>query len=124
MDVTTAFLSMNGELEEEVYMKQPEGFVDKDRDHLLCKLKRSIYGLKQSPRCWNSALDAKPSKMGFVQTTSDPCLYTSTEGETFIIAIYVDDILLAGKSDKRMKEVKEDLAEQFEVKDMGNYIIS
>ena len=117
MDVTTAFL--NGELEEEVYMKQPEGFVDKDRDHLVCRLKRSIYGLKQSPRCWNSALDAQLKKMGFVQTTSDPCLYTSTEGETFIIAVYVDDILLAGKSDKQIKEVKEALAKQFEVKDMG-----
>ena len=117
MDVTTAFL--NGELEEEVYMKQPEGFVDKDRDHLVCRLKRSIYGLKQSPRCWNSALDAQLKKMGFVQTTSDPCLYTSTEGETFIIAVYVDDILLAGKSDKQIKEAKEALAKQFEVKDMG-----
>ena len=57
--------------------------------------------------------------MGFIQITSDPCLYISTEGEPFIIAVYVDDILLAGKSDKRMKEVKEALAKQFEVKDMG-----
>ena len=52
MNVTTAFL--NGELEEEVYMRQPEGFVDKDRQQLVCKLKRSIYGLRQSPRCWKS----------------------------------------------------------------------
>ena len=66
MDMTTAFL--NGELEEEVYMRQPEGFVDKDRQHLVCKLKRSIYGLKQSPRCWNSGLDAQLSRMGFIQT--------------------------------------------------------
>ena len=117
MDATTAFL--NGEL----YMRQPEGFVDKDRQHLVCKLKRSIYGLKQSLRCWNSALDAQLSRMGFIQTTSDPCLYISTKGELFIIAVYVD-ILLAGKSDKWMKEVKEALAKQFEVKDMGNYIIS
>lgn len=114
MDVTTAFL--NGELEDKVYMKQPEGFVDKDRYHLVCKLKCSIYGLKQSLRCWNSALDVKLSRIGFVQTTTDPCLCTSTEGETFIIAIYVDDMLLSGKSDKQMKEVKEALAKQFEVK--------
>ena len=78
MDVTTAFL--NSELEEEVYMRQPEGFVYKDRQHLVCKPKRSIYGLKQSQRCWNSALDAQLSRMGFIQITSDPCLYTSTEG--------------------------------------------
>ena len=66
VDVTTAFL--NGELEEEVYTKQPKGFVAKGLEHLFSKLKRSIYGLKQSPRCWNSALDSQLKKMGFVQT--------------------------------------------------------
>ena len=54
LDVTTAFF--NRDLKEEVYMKQPEGFAAKGQEHLVCKLKRSIYGLKQSPRCWNSAL--------------------------------------------------------------------
>ena len=57
--------------------------------------------------------------MGFIQTTSDPCLYVSTEGELFIIAVYVDDILLAGKSDKRITEVKRALSSRFNVKDMG-----
>lgn len=55
MDVTTAFL--NGNLEEEIYMKQPEGFVADGQEHLVCRLKRSLYGLKQSSRCWNQALD-------------------------------------------------------------------
>ena len=55
MDVTTAFL--NGELKEKVFMKQPEGYVVKGTEGLVCKLKKSIYGLKQSPRCWNSALN-------------------------------------------------------------------
>ena len=117
MDVTTAFL--NGELEDEVYMKQPEGFIVQDQEHLVCKLKRSIYGLRQSPRCWNSTLDRHLQKMGFVPTTSDPCLYTASEGEMFVIGVYVDDIVLAGKSDKRMAEVKKALAMQFEFKDMG-----
>ena len=55
VDITTAFL--NGKLEEEVFMKQPEGFVVKGQKHLVCRLKKSLYGLKQSPRCWNIALD-------------------------------------------------------------------
>ena len=75
MDVITAFL--NGELEEVVFMKQPEGFVVQGQEHLVCRLKKSIYGLKQSPRCWNSTLDRHLQKMGFVPTTSDPCLYVA-----------------------------------------------
>ena len=114
MDVTTAFL--NGELKEEVYMKQPEGYVVKGKEDLVCKLRKSIYGLKQSPRCWNSALD---DYLGFVQAAGDPCLYMSTEGEMFLIAIYVDDILLAGKSIERLNAVKQALSQQFQVKDMG-----
>ena len=98
MDVTTAFL--NGELDEEVYMKQPEGFAEKGQEDLVCKLKRSIYGLKQSPRCWNSALDNQLKRMGFVQAKGDPCIYMASEGEMFMIAVYVNDIVLAGKSDK------------------------
>ena len=70
MDVTTAFL--NGDLLEEVCMKQPEGFEVNGKGELECKLNRSIYGLKQSPRCWNTVLDNKLKKMGFVQTTGDP----------------------------------------------------
>ena len=100
-------------------MHQPEGFVTKGQEHLVCKLKRSIYGLKQSPRCWNSALHCQLKAMGFAQTTSDPCLYVSTEGELFVIAVYVDDIVLAGRSDRKMSEVKKALATRFDVKDMG-----
>ena len=117
MDVITAFL--NGELGEEIYMRQPDGIVVQGQEHLVCKLKKSIYGLKQSPRCWNSTLDRHLQKMGFVPTTSDPCIYTASEGEMFVIGVYVDDIVLAGRSDKRMTEVKRALAMQFEVKYMG-----
>ena len=117
MDVMTAFL--NGKLQEEVYMKQPEGFVAQGKENLVCRLKRSIYGLKQSPRCWNTVLNRKLQEMGFAQTAGDPCIYTSLQGEMFIIAVYVDDILLAGKSDERMTKVKKALARQFDLKDMG-----
>ena len=63
LDITAAFL--NGHLEEEVFMKQPEGFVEEGKEHLVCKLKQSLYGLKQSHRCWNSVLDTHLKGMGY-----------------------------------------------------------
>ena len=100
MGVKTSFL--NSELNDLIYMKQPEAFVKKGQGGPVCKLKQSIYGLKQSPRCWNSALDDRLRSIGFVhQTKGDPCIYVAEEGEPFIIANYVDDILLAGKKYSR-----------------------
>lgn len=77
LDITAAFL--NGELKEDVFMRQPEGFFKDGKEHLVCKLKHSLYGLKLSPRCWNHTLDTHLKSMGFVQSTSDPCIYTSHE---------------------------------------------
>ena len=124
MDVTSAFL--NGELEDEVYMKQPTGFTVKGKEQYVCKLKRSLYGLKQAPRCWNTTLDQHLKRMGFEQHSSDPCLYTSGQkDDLFIIAVYVDDLMLATRNEKKMDEVKESLAAQFQVKDLGelNYLL-
>ena len=117
MDVTSAFL--NGDLEEDVYMSQPEGFIVKGKENFVYKLKRSLYGLKQAPRCWNTTLDNQLKKMGFEQTKSDPCLYISREGGLFILAVYVDNIILATKSQQRMDEVKGQLSNEFDVKDLG-----
>ncbi|KAK4327573.1 hypothetical protein Pmani_001980 [Petrolisthes manimaculis] len=116
MDVTTAFL--NGTLMEEVYMKQPDGFVEQGKETLVCKLKKSIYGLKQSPRCWNYALDSSLRELGFVQTSGDPCIYVSLE-EFVIVAVYVDDIILACNCDDKVRKVKDSLASQFKLKDLG-----
>ena len=118
VDVTTAFL--NGVLEEEVFMRQPEGYTKPEEEHLVCKLSKSIYGLKQSPRCWNTALHAHLVKMNFEQLHSDPCIYRSkTEGDCFYIGVYVDDIVLAGRDEARIQEVKQMLARKFDIKDLG-----
>ena len=116
LDVTTAFL--NGTLREEVFMKQPEGFVKKGQEHLVCKLKKSIYGLKQSPRCWNTALDEHLGKIGFIQSANDPCIYISTKGSV-ALAVYVDDIIIAAGSELQMREVKQAIADKFNVNDMN-----
>ena len=80
IDVTTAFL--NVELEE-VYMRQPEGFITKGKEHLVCKLNKSMYGLKQSPCCWNTALDSQLKQMGFIRSVSDSCIYTDAGVDKF-----------------------------------------
>lgn len=117
MDVATAFL--NGEIDEEIYVKQPEGFGVKGKEHLVCRLKKSLYGLKQSPRCWNVMLARVLSKMGFVQTNEDPCLYVLNQPEKIYLAIYVDDLLIAGKSEIEIKKIKKSLHDTFKVKDLG-----
>lgn len=124
VDVATAFL--NGTLEEEVFMKQPEGFEVKGKEHLVCRLKKSIYGLKQSPRCWNAALDNQLKQMGFTQSQNDPCIYhRKIGGEMFYIAVYVDDIILAGRMEETINQMKAILARKFEIKDLGelNYFL-
>jgi len=96
MDVPAAFL--HGELSEEVYMRQPQGFVKNGQENLVWHLKCNIHGLKQSPRCWNTAPDKQLKELGFKQTASDPCLYVcaDSEGELLVVTIYVDNIIVGG----------------------------
>ena len=124
VDVTTAFL--NGSLEEEVYMKQPEGFIEPGSENLVCRLKKSIYGLKQSPRCWNLALDSKLKEIGLSQSSHDPCIYYKNEkGNMLVVCVYVDDIILAGQQEGSIQQVKVALASAFDIKDLGrlNYFL-
>ena len=116
MDIKAAFL--NGELTEEVFMCQPEGFKQKGKEEFVCRLNKSIYGLKQSPRCWNETLHRHLKQMKFVQTSGDPCIYVSQDGNA-IVGVYVDDLLIAGKNVKRIDEIKSGIADRFEAKDMG-----
>ena len=113
VDMHTAFL--NGTLQE-VYMKQPIGYEKEGKEHLVCRLKKR---LKQSSRCWNTALDSHLKRMGFSQSKSDPCIYVSGGEDTFCIGVYVDDRILAGKDKNKMKCVKEELSSKFDIKDLG-----
>ena len=118
LDVTAAFL--NGELKEEIYMKQLDGFAVKGNEHLVCKLKKSIYGLKQSSRCWNEALNKHLKKMGFKQSSYDPCIYMlNSGGQIVIIAVYINDIIIAGKTEEIIQQYIKEIAEKFDVTEMG-----
>ncbi|KAJ9692948.1 hypothetical protein PVL29_011870 [Vitis rotundifolia] len=124
MDVKTAFL--NGELEEEVYMKQPEGFPSSDGEQLVCKLKKSIYDLKQASRQWYLKFHNIVSSFGFVENVMDQCIYLKVSGSKFcFLVLYVDDILLATNDKGLLHEVKQFLSKKFDMKDMGeaSYVI-
>ena len=123
MDVHTAFLQ--GELDEEIYMRQPEGYVEQDRPEYVYKLNKSIYGLKQAARCWNTAIDTDLKSNGYTKCNADPCIYIKSikrnNGKIgfVILALYVDDILWFNNNTEMLKKEKEDLARRFKVDDMG-----
>ena len=117
MDVVIAFL--NGTLEETIYMQQPDGYVQQGNQHLVCKLNKSLYGLKQSPRCWNQVFTEFMKSIGFTQSSADPCIYVRSADTLSIVAAYVDDLIMATRTDEEMQEVKQQLQSQFKMKDMG-----
>lgn len=88
-DVTSAFL--NGHLKEEIYLRQPPGF---EKGNQVCKLKKSLYGLKQAAKVWNEALHEVLMECGCSQSSDDPCLYSLTD--VCHILIHVDDLLVVG----------------------------
>nr|GEV86776.1 retrotransposon protein, putative, Ty1-copia subclass [Tanacetum cinerariifolium] len=118
IDVKTAFL--NGYLNAELYMEQPKGFVNPKYSNRVCKLKRSIYGLKQASRQWNKRFDDEIKKFGFTQNRDEPCVYIKASGGniTFLI-LYVNDILIMGNSIPMLQSVKTYLGKYFSMKDLG-----
>lgn len=118
IDVKNAFL--NGDLINEVYMRQPEGFVVKGKENHVYRLKRSLYGLKQSAKCWNDKINEAILGLGFRRGDADPCLYSKMEGEEWIyILLYVDDLLIASRDDKAVDATIEDLQGKFNISNLG-----
>ncbi|KAH9802185.1 Integrase catalytic domain-containing protein [Citrus sinensis] len=117
---------LNGHLEENIYMQQPDGFIQKGQEHMVCKLQRSIYGLKQASRSWNIRFDQAIKSFGFIQNIDEPCVYKKIQEKfvTFLI-LYVDDILLIGNDIGVLTTIKSWLAKQFDMKDLGeaSYIL-
>ncbi len=118
MDAVTAFL--NGVLQETIYMQQPEGYAKPGQENLVCKLRKSIYGLKQAPRCWNRALLEVLLNDGFVQATADQCIFLKkVQGDFVVIALYVDDLLIASQNLSLITACKRYLSSKFSMKDLG-----
>jgi hypothetical protein len=114
MDMKTAFL--NGELDEEIYMNQPDGFVAPGQENKVCRLRKSLYGLKQAPKQWHEKFDRTLISAGFVVNEADTCVYYRFGGgKRVILCLYVDDILIFGTS----IDVKSFLSQSFDMKDLG-----
>lgn len=119
LDVTTAFL--HGTLDEEIYMTQPEGFKVPGRENWTCKLNKSLYGLKQSPRQWYKRFDSFMKQQRYTRSQFDHCVYMQKlkDGTFVYLLLYVDDMLIASKSTVEIDRLKAQLSSEFEMKDLG-----
>ena len=99
LDVESAFL--HGTLEEDVFMEQPQGYIDPTKPHHVCKMLKSIYGLRQAPRSWYTKFSSKLEELGFSMIVSDPSLFVfQKDGILIYLLLYVDDIIIMGNSDE------------------------
>eukprot|EP00253_Pinus_taeda_P036631 PITA_36631 len=116
-DVNTTFL--NGTIEEGVYIDKPEGFETFDHESHVCQLKRALYGMKKEPRASYTRIDSYFTRLGFMKSEADANLYhIMVEGKLLIIVLYVDYLILTG-DDQLIQYCKEDLAREFEMKELG-----
>ena len=118
LDVKSAFL--NGYLQEEIYVEQPEGFQVKGQEEKVYLLKKALYGLKQAPRAWYSRIDEHLQSLGFVKSPSEATLYVKeTDANLMVVSVYVDDLLVTGSDEKLVKEFKVEMLKVFEMTDLG-----
>ena len=118
MDVKTAFL--NGELNEEIYMEQPKGFIVLDQGRKVCRLVKSLYGLKQAPKQWHEKFDNAMMSNGFRINECDKCVYIKDTANGYaIVCLYVDDLLIIGSNNDIIKATKRMLTSEFDMKDLG-----
>jgi hypothetical protein len=107
-------------------MKKPEGFSLKGKKELVCKMKKSLYGLKRSPRMWYQKFDTYMVRLGFTRSKDDHCVYFKLIGDHLIyLVLYVDDMLLIGNNKEIIQDVKNQLSSKFDMKDLGdaNFIL-
>lgn len=117
MDAVTAFLQ--GELEETVYMIQPEQFADGTTK--VCKLKKALYGLKQAGRAWNQKLDMALLDIGLKRSKGDRCVYYKiSKTSKLFVAVYVDDFLIFSTDKNESTMLKNELKNRFQMKDIGD----
>lgn len=118
MDVKSAFL--NGELKEEVYVKQPLGFVVEGEEHKVLQLRKALYGLKQAARAWNAKFDTTMLSLGFQRSSAEHGVYTRARGlSRLIVGVYVDDLVITGHNVTDITSFKSEMKQLFRMSDLG-----
>jgi len=118
LDVKTAFL--HGDLKEDVYVNQPEGFEIKGSEGKVYKLHKALYGLRQAPRAWNEKLNQVLESLKFTRCSKEPSLYRKgVKDQKLLVAVYVDDLLVTGSNVSMIYEFKEEMSANFEMSDLG-----
>ena len=119
LDIKNAFL--HGDLAEEVYMEQPPGFVAPGESRLVCRLRRSLYGLKQSPRAWFSRFSSVVKQFGMTRSTADHSVFYhhTSSGQCIYLMVYVDDIVITRDDQEGIQRLKQHLFSHFQTKDLG-----
>ena len=117
LDLKMAFL--HGDLEEDIYLIQTEGFIIQGQKNLVCKLRKSLYGLKQAPRQWYKKFDSFMHRIWFKRCETDHCCYVKFFGNSYIILLlYVDDMLIARSSIEEINNLKKQLSKRFAINDL------
>lgn len=117
LDVKNAFL--HGNLEEEIYMKKPDG--SNDGTTRVCKLIKTLYGLKQSPRAWNAEFVKYIKSIGLRQSEYDACLFFELQKHVYsYLLLYVDDIIISNNQQAKIDELKDKLGKRFSMKNLGS----
>jgi hypothetical protein len=118
MDVKAAFL--NGYLEEEIFMEQPEGFVIQGEEEKVYLLKKALYGLKQAPRAWYNRIDAHLLDLDFTKSLSEFTLYLrKINDELLAVSLYVNDLLVTGSNMEQIDVFKREMKNVFKMTDLG-----
>jgi hypothetical protein len=118
MDVKNVFF--HGDLQEEMYMEQPPGYVDQTHPNLVCRLKKTLYSLKQAPRVWSEKISQYLITSGFQTSNANFSLYVKKiDHGIVVIIIYVDDLIITRYSDADISDLKKLLKQKFKMKDLG-----
>lgn len=118
LDVKTAFL--NGDIKEEVYVTQPEGFIKEGQENLVYRLTKALYGLRQAPRAWYAKLNSCLESLGFMRCPYEHAVYTKrVDEESLIVGVYVDDLLVTGTNVSLITSFKKQMSGKFDMSDMG-----